>query len=136
MFITGEGQSFALPLHHLNTKQILMENVTELPAGKIKWYHFLAAFFAGFFLANVVPHYIHGVSGDAFPTPFANPPGKGLSSPLVNTLWALFNLVIGYVLLRVSKVSPRNKALLITFFAGIVAVSIMLSIAFADKMKA
>jgi hypothetical protein len=101
----------------------------------MKWYHYVAAFFAGTFLANVVPHFIHGVSGDPFPTPFANPPGKGLSSPLVNTLWACFNLVVGYILLRVSKVSPQNKALLATFFAGILAISIMLSIAFADKVK-
>lgn len=111
-----------------------MEN-SETTTVSIKWYHYLAAFFAGFFLANVVPHFIHGISGDAFPTPFANPPGKGLSPPLVNTLWALFNLVVGYILLRVSKVSPKNKGLLITFFAGILLISIMLSIAFADKMK-
>ena len=45
----------------------------------MKWYHYVAAFFAGAFLANVVPHFIHGVSGDAFPTPFADPAGKGLS---------------------------------------------------------
>ena len=36
----------------------------------IKWYHYLAAFFAGFFLANAVPHFVHGVSGDPFPSPF------------------------------------------------------------------
>jgi len=48
----------------------------------MKWYNYVACFFAGVFLANVVPHFIHGVSGDSFPTPFANPPGKGLSSPI------------------------------------------------------
>ena len=29
----------------------------------MKWYHYVAVFFAGAFLANVVPHFIHGVSG-------------------------------------------------------------------------
>jgi len=100
----------------------------------MKWYNYIACFFAGFFLANVVPHYIHGISGDSFPSPFANPPGKGLSSPMVNTLWALLNLVIGYLLFRAGKISSNNKLALLIFFIGIVACSILLSIAFVDKM--
>jgi hypothetical protein len=101
----------------------------------MKWYHYIAAFFAGAFLANFVPHFIHGVSGDAFPSPFSSPPGKGLSSPLINVLWACFNLVAGYILLRVSKTSNGNKLSLVVLFLGILAISIQLSIAFMDKMK-
>jgi len=100
----------------------------------MKWYHNVASFFAGFFLANVVPHYIHGVSGDYFPTPFANPPGKGLSSPLVNVLWALLNLLIGYFLFKAGKILSNNKLSILIFFLGIAASSILLSIAFVDKM--
>jgi hypothetical protein len=100
----------------------------------MKWYHYIACFFAGAFLANTVPHFVHGISGDSFPSPFANPPGKGLSSPLVNTLWSLVNLLFGYILLRVGKVSSTNKWSLLAFFAGVVYISIMLSITFADKM--
>lgn len=100
----------------------------------MKWYQYIAAFFAGLFLANVVPHYTHGVSGDPFPTPFANPPGKGLSSPTVNVLWACFNLLVGYVLLRVSNLSPQNKLSMLLLFLGFVAISIMASITFMDKM--
>lgn len=65
----------------------------------MKWYHLVACFFAGICLANAVPHYVNGISGDAFPTPFANPPGAGLSPPVVNVLWALINIAIGYVLI-------------------------------------
>jgi hypothetical protein len=101
----------------------------------MKWYHYIAAFFAGAFLTNVVPHFVNGISGNPFPTPFADPPGKGLSSPLTNVLWALFNLIIGYLLLRVSKMNSRNKPAVIIFFAGIAAISIMASIAFLDKAK-
>ena len=100
----------------------------------MKWYHYVACFFAGTFLANVVPHYIHGISGDAFPTPFANPPGKGLSSPTVNVYWALFNLVAGYILFRAGKVSNKNIWSVVVFFLGVVAISVMLSTAFVDKM--
>ncbi len=100
----------------------------------MKWYHYVACFFAGAFLVNTVPHFVHGISGDSFPTPFANPPGKGLSSPLVNVLWALANVLIGYILLRTGKVSQTNKWSLFAFFAGVVYISITLSIAFVDRM--
>ena len=101
----------------------------------MKWYHYIAAFFAGAFLANVVPHFIHGISGDPFPTPFANPPGKGLSSPLVNVIWACFNLLAGYVLLRVSKITFKNSLAMLVLFLGILAISIQASIVFMDKVK-
>ena len=99
----------------------------------MNWYAYTACFFAGVFLANVVPHFVHGISGDRFPTPFAHPPGKGLSSPTVNVVWALFNLVVGYILFRVGKVSGGDDLALVIFFAGIVAMSTMLSVQFAKK---
>ncbi len=114
-----------------------MENNEASAAPAIKWYHYAEAFFAGFFLANAAPHFIHGISGDAFPTPFANPPGKGLSSPAINVLWACFNLLAGFLLLKASKASYKNeKILLLLLFIGIFACAIMLSIWFQDKMKA
>ena len=97
------------------------------------WYDYIACFFAGMFLANAAPHFVHGVSGDRFPTPFAEPPGKGLSSPTVNVVWALFNLVIGYILFRVGKVSSGDGWATVIFFAGMAAISIMLSMHFAGK---
>lgn len=97
------------------------------------WYDYLAAFCAGLFLANAVPHFINGVSGDRFPTPFSNPPGKGLSSPIVNVAWALFNIIIGFVLFRIGQVWSGGNLTLAIFFAGIAAISIMLSINFATK---
>ena len=99
----------------------------------MNWYHYVACFFAGMFLTNVVPHFVHGVSGDRFPTPFANPPGKGLSSPTLNVLWALFNLLVGYLLVRVGKLSSGGDLALVTFFAGIVAISTMMSLRFRQK---
>jgi len=85
------------------------------------------------FLANVAPHFLHGISGDRFPTPFAHPPGKGLSSPTVNVVWALLNLVVGYILFRVGKISTGDASALLVFFAGIVAISTMLSVRFSEK---
>lgn len=99
----------------------------------MNWHHFIACFFAGLFLTNVVPHFVSGISGDRFPTPFANPPGKGLSSPTVNVVWALFNLVAGYLLFRVGKVSSGEPLALVLFFAGVAVISIFSSVHFAQK---
>ena len=65
------------------------------------WYDIAAYFFGGVFLANFVPHFVAGVSGRPFHSPFANPPFRGLSSPTVNVLWGLFNLTLAYSLLVV-----------------------------------
>lgn len=97
------------------------------------WYEYVASFFAGAFLANVVPHFVHGISGNRFPTPFANPPGKGLSSATVNVLWSLVNLVIGYLLFRFGKVASGDATILIVFFAGIAAISLPMSMHFTKK---
>jgi hypothetical protein len=64
----------------------------------MRWYFFMAYFFGGAFLVNVVPHFVNAVSGPSFPTPFASPPGKGQSSPVVNVLCGTLNAVIGYFL--------------------------------------
>jgi hypothetical protein len=46
------------------------------------WYFYLAHLFAGGFLANGVPHFVNGISGN-IQTPFASPPAVG-ASPLIN----------------------------------------------------
>jgi hypothetical protein len=101
----------------------------------VPWYDYIACFFAGMFLANFVPHFVHGISGDRFPSPFAQPPGKGLSSPTVNVVWALFNLVIGYILFRVGNISSGGASALLVFFAGLAAISILMSVRFANKQS-
>jgi len=95
--------------------------------------HYIASFFAGIFLANAVPHYVYGVCGDRFPTPFSKPPGKGLSSPTVNVLWALLNLAVGYILFRVGKVFNEDTLALIVFFIGVACISTISSANFAKK---
>ena len=40
------------------------------------WYHYIAYFFGGAFLANAIPHFVSGVMGHPFQSPFAKPPGE------------------------------------------------------------
>ena len=99
------------------------------------WYHYAVSFFAGAFLTNAVPHFVNGISGEPFPTPFSKPPGRGLSSPTVNVVWALFNLLIGYMLFQAANLSSAGCLTLLVFFAGIVAISIISSANFAKKHR-
>ena len=63
------------------------------------WMHCVSYFFAGAFLTNATPHFVSGTMGRPFQSPFAKPPGKGLSSSTVNVLWGFLNLAVGYALL-------------------------------------
>jgi hypothetical protein len=60
--------------------------------------HLVSYFFGGAFLANAVPHLVSGMMGRAFQSPFAQPPGEGLSSSTINVLWGTFNTIVGYAL--------------------------------------
>lgn len=74
-----------------------------------RWYHLVAYFWGGAFLANTIPHLVQGISGSPFQSPFAKPPGEGLSSATVNVLWGTFNLIIAYVLVaRVGRFDLRK----------------------------
>ncbi len=96
------------------------------------WYHYVAWFFAGAFLVNSVPHFTNGVSGRPFPTPFASPPGKGLSPSWVNVLWGLFNVLIGYLLLyRVGNFSLRSTPDVVVLGIGVLLMAVMLARTFA-----
>jgi len=101
----------------------------------MEWYQYVAAFFAGVFLTNAVPHFVNGISGNKFPTPFSKPPGKGLSSSTVNMVWALFNLLVGYLLYRAAKIAGNNLLSLSLFFIGIILMGILSSKGFQQKDK-
>jgi hypothetical protein len=92
------------------------------------WYHYVAYFFGGAFFANTLPHLINGVSDRPFQSPFAKPPGQGLSSSVVNVLWGLFNLAVAYVLiLRVGAFNIHSTADVLAVGAGMLAMSLMLA---------
>ena len=65
----------------------------------MEWYEYVAYFFAGGLLANGVPHFVNGISGKRFQSPFASPPGVGESPGVVNIIWGMTNFTAGYVLI-------------------------------------
>jgi hypothetical protein len=90
------------------------------------WLDLIAYFFGGMFLTNAIPHWVSGMMGQAFQSPFAKPPGVGLSSATVNVLWGLLNLVIAYLLIAcVGVFDIHSAADVLGTGIGMLAMSIM-----------
>jgi len=89
------------------------------------WLYLMSYFFGGALLVNAVPHFVSGAMGRPFQTPFAKPPGQGLSSSTVNLLWGFFNLVVSYILVcRVGDFALRNTDDIIAFGLGILLIGL------------
>lgn len=94
----------------------------------MSWLSEVSYFFGGAFLTNAVPHLVSGVLGQPFQSPFAKPPGQGLSSSTVNVLWGAFNIVIGYLLVvRVGEFDLHSTAQVLALGTGGLAISLQLA---------
>lgn len=92
-----------------------------------RWYHHVFAFIAGGTFINFLPHFINGISGRPFPSPFSDPPGVGLSSPVSNIVWATINFLIAVAFVYFGKLNQRHKAIFISYFAGALAMAFYLA---------
>jgi len=100
------------------------------------WYAYLAYFAAGALLANGVPHFVNGVSGRRFQSPFAWPPGVGGSSPLVNVIWGLANFGGGFALIfgvGYFRFGLNREAMMVGL--GALAISVVLALYFGRVRK-
>ena len=89
-------------------------------------FHDLAYLFGGAFLANAVPHFVSGVMGRPFQSPFAKPPGRGLSSSTVNVLWGFANFVFAYLLVaQVGRFDPRAADQVIALGIGVLLIGLL-----------
>ena len=91
----------------------------------MNWLHLLSYFFGGMSLVNAIPHFVNGVMGRPFQSPFAKPSGKGLSSSTVNVLWGFFNAVVGYLLVvRVGNFDLRSINDVLALAVGALLISL------------
>jgi hypothetical protein len=82
-------------------------------------------FFGGVFAANAVPHFVAGMMGRPFQSPFAKPLGQGLSSATVNVLWGFFNAVVSYLLVvQVGSFHLNTASHVLAFGSGVLLISI------------
>jgi hypothetical protein len=92
----------------------------------MNWLHDLAYLFGGAFLSNAVPHFVSGVMGRPFQSPFAKPPGQGLSSSTVNVVWGFANFVIAYLLIAcVGDFDPHAADQVTALGAGVLFMGVM-----------
>jgi hypothetical protein len=90
----------------------------------MNWLHLVSYFFGGAFAANAIPHLVSGTMGRAFQSPFATPPGEGLSSSTVNVLWGFFNAGLAYLLIaHVGIFHPRAITHILPFGLGALLIS-------------
>ena len=91
----------------------------------MNWLWLVSYFFGGVFVANAIPHFVAGTMGRAFQTPFAKPPGKGLSSSTVNVVWGFFNALASYLLLaHVGAFHLRATSHILAFGLGVLLISL------------
>jgi hypothetical protein len=94
----------------------------------MNWLWLVSYFFGGVFWANGIPHFVAGTMGRSFQSPFAKPPGKGLSSSKINVLWGFFNEVVGYLLVaHVGVFDARAMGHVLAFGLGALLISLSLA---------
>ena len=94
----------------------------------MNWLHLVSYFFGGIFLANAIPHFVSGIMGRPFQSPFAKPPGEGLSSSTVNVLWGFFNAVAGYLLVvRAGNFDLRSISDVLALAVGALLISVLMA---------
>ena len=91
----------------------------------MNWGNEIAYFFGGLLVANALPHYVSGLMGRAFQSPFAKPRGEGYSSSVTNVLWGGLNLIVAYYLLvRVGDFDLHNDAHVAALGLGMLLISL------------
>ncbi len=92
----------------------------------MEWLDLASYFFGGAFLTNAIPHFVSGVMGKPFQSPFARPSGQGLSSSTVNVLWGSLILFVGYVLVcRVGDFGLRTSSNVTALGLGIFLIGLL-----------
>jgi hypothetical protein len=92
----------------------------------LQWGADAAYLLGGAFLSNAVPHVVSGVTGRTFQSPFAKPPGVGLSSATVNVLWGFANLVLAYLfIVHVGRFDLHMPQHAIALGAGLLLMSLL-----------
>jgi hypothetical protein len=98
------------------------------------WWYYLVAILAAALLVNGIPHFVQGVSGKSFPTPFAGGPGTLDSAPR-NVLWGAANLIAGGLLLWIMRAGLSDPVLVVELLAVGVAVAAVTGHMFAHPER-
>jgi hypothetical protein len=95
---------------------------------------YLAHFVGGALVANGIPHFVSGVCGRPFRTPFVRLQRGDVSSPATNVVWGWLNWLVAYLLFL--DVGPRYLGSLVDTVAaagGMLVMGLILSRVFAGR---
>ncbi|MDE1992976.1 MAG: hypothetical protein KGI75_10770 [Rhizobiaceae bacterium] len=94
----------------------------------------VAHFLAGALLANGVPHFVSGVLGRRFRTPFVRVHGGEVSSAGLNVFWGWLNFVVAIALfLCVGPFSAADSSDLVAAGVGVLLAGLALARIFASE---
>lgn len=94
----------------------------------MQWIDYVSYLAGGAVLTNAVPHFVSGVMGKPFQSPFAKPHGQGQSSSTVNVLWGFLNLAIGYLLvMRVGSFDLRATGDVVALGLGVLLMGVVMA---------
>jgi len=99
------------------------------------WWHYLVAIPTALFLTNGIPHFVQGMSGKAFPSPFSGGPPNDDPLPERNVLWGAANLIVGGVLLWVIRDGLDSWLLVAELVVIAVAFAVLLGRAMSGRMR-
>ncbi|HEY3805871.1 MAG TPA: hypothetical protein VGL61_24855 [Kofleriaceae bacterium] len=108
-----------------------LRGTPERPSDGVRVYGRVAL--AGIVLANAIPHFVHGVSGEYFPAPFFHQLGPGAALDVVNVAWGALNFAAGVNLARTFWNKPSPRRFRIALASGFVAMSVFLAIVFSGQ---
>ena len=100
----------------------------------IAWWFYFVAIPAATLLANGIPHFIQGISGRRFPTPFSGGPGTE-DTAVSNVVWGSTNLIAGGVLLWTIREGLSHPLLVLELLVVGVAVASLLAYAFSHPAR-
>ena len=101
----------------------------------MEWYAYIFLFVGGAAVANFVPHFVHGISGEWFWTRFHKGGSRERSPPWINVVWALTNLLLAYLLLWAGHFSFTDIPSVLIGFLGFATLAIRLSLELAEQPK-
>ena len=76
------------------------------------WWFYVVAVPAAVLLIDGIPHFVRGLSGEQFPSPFSGGPGTK-DTAVHNVLWGGGNLIVGGVLLWLIRDGLGEPVLLV-----------------------
>ncbi len=95
---------------------------------------YIAHFIAAAIMTNGIPHFVSGVCGRSFRTPFVRMTGKPVSPPVVNVVWGWVNFLIAFLIFaNIGPLYIGTPGDTIFVAAGMLVMGVILAMIFGKR---